>query len=135
MLHRYLNTQPTITFHKPIMPQLESAKKALRQSKKHQGRNKKYKNRIKKLYRQILDLSHDGKTKEATKLLPTYYKAIDKATKKNILHKNTAARKKSYRQKNASVFGIFAKNPVSAGLLASPPRIDLEVVISGVNSE
>lgn len=78
------------------MPQLESAKKALRQSKKRQGHNKRYKNRIKKLYRQILDLSHQGKTKEAGKLLPVYYKAIDKAAKKNILHKNTAARKKSF---------------------------------------
>lgn len=81
------------------MPNLPNAEKALRQSKKHQTRNKQYKNRIKKLYRQISDFSNEGKTKEATKLLPTYYKAIDKAAKKNILHKNTASRKKSFATK------------------------------------
>ena len=37
----------------------------------------------------------EGKKKEAETLIPTLYKAIDKATKRGIIKKNTAARKKS----------------------------------------
>ena len=36
-----------------------------------------------------------GNTKEAEKLLPTLYQAIDKATKRGILKPNTASRMKS----------------------------------------
>ncbi len=77
------------------MPQLKNAEKALRQNKKNEARNKNYKNRIKKLTRNFNDLLKDNKHEEAKKLLPTLYKAIDKAAKKNIIHKNNAARKKS----------------------------------------
>jgi len=34
--------------------------------------------------------------KEAEKLLPQAYKAIDKAAKRGVIKKNTAARKKSF---------------------------------------
>ena len=95
-----------------MMPNLPNAKKALRQSKKHQMRNRQYKNRIKKLYRQISDLSNENKTKEAIKLLPTYYKAVDKAAKKNILHKNTAARKKSFVTKLSAGKTSIAKKTI-----------------------
>ena len=37
----------------------------------------------------------EGKKDEALKLLPKVYKVIDTAAKKNIIHKNNAARKKS----------------------------------------
>ena len=43
-----------------------------------------------------------GKQKEAEKMLPVYFKAVDKAAKKNILHKNTASRRKSVYAKKAS---------------------------------
>jgi small subunit ribosomal protein S20 len=36
-----------------------------------------------------------GDTKKAEELLPTAYKAIDKAEKRGVIKKNTAARKKS----------------------------------------
>jgi small subunit ribosomal protein S20 len=36
-----------------------------------------------------------GKTKEAQALLPTVYKAIDKAAKRGVIKANTASRKKS----------------------------------------
>ena len=84
------------------MPNLANAKKAHKQSLKHQAHNKGYKNRIKNLYQQISDLSRNNKQKEALDMLPSYYKAVDKAAKKNILHKNTAARKKSFVTKIAS---------------------------------
>jgi len=36
-----------------------------------------------------------GETKEATALIPTAYKAIDKAAKTGVIKPNTASRKKS----------------------------------------
>ena len=37
----------------------------------------------------------DGDAKKAKELLPKAYKAIDKAAKRGVIKKNTAARKKS----------------------------------------
>lgn len=45
--------------------------------------------------KKVLILAKEGKKEEAEKLIPTTYKIIDTAAKKNILHKNNAARKKS----------------------------------------
>ncbi|MDX1535258.1 MAG: 30S ribosomal protein S20 [Candidatus Spechtbacterales bacterium] len=77
------------------MPNLQNAKKALRQSARREKLNRSYKNRVKKLTREFSDLVTSGKIDEAKKLLPTIYKAIDKSVKKGILHKNTASRRKS----------------------------------------
>ena len=40
-------------------------------------------------------LLKEGKKQEATTLLPTVYKVIDKSAKRGIIKNNTAARKKS----------------------------------------
>ena len=77
------------------MANLPNAKKALRQSKKHRENNRQYKSKIKKVARSIDDAIKSNNLNEAEKMLPIYFKAIDKATKKNILHKNTASRRKS----------------------------------------
>lgn len=77
------------------MPNLKSAKKALRQTKTRTAANRSYKNRIKNLGSEIVSLLSAGKTSEAGEKLPTFYKAIDKAAKRNILHANTASRRKS----------------------------------------
>lgn len=81
------------------MPNLESGKKALRQNVKRAARNKMYKNRIKKLTHEMSAFINGGKRKEATNLISTFYKAIDKAAKNNIMHKNTASRKKAVMTK------------------------------------
>lgn len=77
------------------MPITASAKKALRQSKKRRKQNLRYLERMKEQIKKINDLIAEGKKKKAEKLLPQAYKAIDKAAKKSVIHKNTAARKKS----------------------------------------
>lgn len=77
------------------MPNLPNAKKALRQNKKRETQNRIYKDKIKTLTRQINDLVKAGSLDEARKLVPNFYKAVDKATKKNILKKNTTSRRKS----------------------------------------
>ena len=84
------------------MPNSKSAEKSLRQSKKRAAHNKRYKNRIKKIARQIDDTVEAGDKKGAEKLLPTYFKAVDKAAKRNVLHKNTAARRKSLYAKKVN---------------------------------
>ena len=77
------------------MPITTSAKKALRQAERRRARNLIRKEAIVSVERKIKKLITAGKKTEAQALLPRAYKAIDKAAKRNILHKNTAARQKS----------------------------------------
>jgi len=77
------------------MPITKSARKALRQSRKKAERNLFWKNKIKKIQKDIKRLVENKKIEEVKRVLPQFYKAIDKAVKNNIIKKNTAARKKS----------------------------------------
>jgi len=51
---------------------------------------------MKTMMRKVVDLTKEGKSKEAEAILPNVYKSIDTAAKKNIIHKNNAARKKAH---------------------------------------
>jgi len=77
------------------MPITSSAKKALRASKNKALYNARRKDAISDVSKKIKKLVADKKVKEAEALLSTAYKAIDKACKTNLIHKNTASRKKS----------------------------------------
>jgi len=77
------------------MPITKSAKKALRQNKTRKQRNLFWKKEMKKLEKKIKKLVEEKKIDEAKKILPQYYKTVDKATKNNVIKKNTGARKKS----------------------------------------
>ena len=77
------------------MPVTKSAKKSLRQDNRRRERNIKTRNQMKSLIKKAQDLVSQRKEKEAKELLPKIYKALDKAAKKGIIKKNTAARKKS----------------------------------------
>ena len=81
------------------MPILKSSKKRARQNIVRQDRLRPYKTRYLTMIKNILKLVEDGKIDEAKKRLSETYTAIDMAMKKHILHKNTAARKKSLVQK------------------------------------
>jgi len=50
---------------------------------------------MRSLIKQSRTLIRDNKKEEALKILPQIYKAIDKASKRGIIKKNTASRKKS----------------------------------------
>ncbi len=70
------------------MPILSSAKKALRQSKRRSLVNRRIKTRTK--------TSIDAfKDKPSSDNLQAVFSAVDRAAKKNIFHKNKAARLKS----------------------------------------
>lgn len=81
------------------MPILKSAKKQLRQSKVHRKRNFVVRAKVKDVIKNMIILAKEGKIEEATKLLPSAYKTIDTACKKNLFHKKQAARKKSHLAK------------------------------------
>jgi small subunit ribosomal protein S20 len=50
---------------------------------------------MRKAIKEVKTLVQDGDIKAAEAALPAAYKAIDKAVKRNIIHQNNAARKKS----------------------------------------
>ena len=77
------------------MPITKSAKKALRASKKKRVFNLKRKNEMQSVTKEYKKLITAKKESEAKKLLPKLQKAIDKAAKRGVIKKNTAARKKS----------------------------------------
>ncbi len=77
------------------MPVLKHAKKKLRQDKKRTVRNAK----VKQLYKDSLKKARTQPTVEAIRHAVS---AIDKATKKHLIHKNKAARLKSSLAKLAT---------------------------------
>ena len=80
----------------------KSAKKRIKINKRNRLQNKYYKNSVRTLiklffkdleaYKKSQNLEEKEKLK---KILSSIYSLIDKGTKKNIFHKNAAARKKS----------------------------------------
>lgn len=85
------------------MPITKSAKKADRASKKKKVFNLRRKNQMQSVIKEYKKLIAAQKEDEAKKLLPKLQKAIDKATKRGIIKKNTASRKKSRLFKKLAV--------------------------------
>lgn len=77
------------------MPNKRSAMKELRKSQKRGVQNLRVKRTIKQLAKDILKAVEENKLDEAKKILPSFQKAVDKASKIGVIKKNTAARKKS----------------------------------------
>ena len=77
------------------MPITSSAKKALKSSQQKRVFNVRRKENMNKAVRDIKKLVSTKNLDEAKKLIPSAYKAIDKAAKMNTITKNAAARKKS----------------------------------------
>jgi len=73
----------------------KSAKKELRKSLKRRERNLLRKEKIKNTVKELKRLLEKNKIEEAKNQLSLVYKAIDKAAKRNVIHKNKAARLKS----------------------------------------
>ncbi len=77
------------------MPVIKSAQKQMRQTRIRTARNRAikdaYKSKIKEVKKGIGVLSE----KEMQEKISAVYKSLDKAAKKNVIHKNTATRKKS----------------------------------------
>ena len=77
------------------MPNIKSAKKALRQNIKRRKRNIERKKKMKAEIKNIKKLIETSKLKDAQKALPNTYKVLDKMAKIGIIKKNKASRIKS----------------------------------------
>ena len=76
------------------MPNIKSAKKRVLVAERNHARNVAVKSRIKTAVKRVLEaLKND--TDKVQELLSVAYKLLDKSVSKGVLHKNTAARKKS----------------------------------------
>lgn len=77
------------------MPNTKSAIKAARQNLKRRVTNVNALEAIRKTAKAVKKLAAGTDVKEANKALSAAFAALDKAAKKNIIHKNNASRKKS----------------------------------------
>ncbi|MBI2448281.1 30S ribosomal protein S20 [Candidatus Microgenomates bacterium] len=77
------------------MPNLKASIIDVRKSRRRQRQNLIWKNQVKKEIKNLAKLIKEGKKEEAKSTLSKVFKAIDKAAKNNVYHRNTAARKKS----------------------------------------
>jgi small subunit ribosomal protein S20 len=90
------------------MPLLKHAIKKVRQDKKHTARNAVYRKLLKKDFKAVIKACETGKKENLTELMKKAFSTIDKAWKKNLMKKNTAARRKSRiaRLVNAVTTGV-----------------------------
>ncbi len=77
------------------MPQRKSGIKELRVTKRRHSRNLDIKTALKKTVKAFLALIKEKNVAEAEKQLKIVYKKVDKAAKRDLIKKNTAARRKS----------------------------------------
>jgi len=77
------------------MPITKSAKKAARQSDRRRLFNLRRLRKMREALKKARKFASENKKEEAAQYLPEAYQAIDKAAKKGVIKKNTAARKKS----------------------------------------
>jgi small subunit ribosomal protein S20 len=77
------------------MPNTKGAAKAMRQSEKRREINNKVKDQVKRSVKEVKRLIKTGDKDKAAELMRKAMSALDKAAKKGVVHKNTAARKKS----------------------------------------
>lgn len=77
------------------MPQRRSGIKALRQNRARRMHNLDIKSELKKATKKFLASVKGNKKPEAQTELNILYKKLDKAAKRNLLHKNTVSRRKS----------------------------------------
>jgi small subunit ribosomal protein S20 len=87
------------------MPNTKSANKAMRQSRRRNAINTRTKFKVKSAVKNTRTLITEGNAKDAADSLKKAMSALDKAVKKNVLHKNTASRRKSRLQKALSKLG------------------------------
>lgn len=77
------------------MPNIQSAKKRMKQAVVRQARNRNAKSELKTLTRKVIAAAGEGKIDDAVAGYRTAAKRLDQVASKGIIHKNAAARKKS----------------------------------------
>ena len=77
------------------MANIKSAKKRVLIAERNRVRNVAFKSSIKTAVKKALALATEGDKDALASAISAVYKLCDKAVSKGVLHKNTAARKKS----------------------------------------
>ncbi|MFH1767598.1 MAG: 30S ribosomal protein S20 [Candidatus Omnitrophota bacterium] len=77
------------------MPQRKTAKKDLKKNVKRKRINLLFKTKLKKTLKKLRKSLEEKDTASLDANLKTSYSVLDKAVSKNILHRNTASRRKS----------------------------------------
>lgn len=77
------------------MANIKSSKKRILTAERNAARNVAFKSSIKTAMKKALELGKEGESKDLQAAVAKVYQLCDKAVGKGILHKNTAARKKS----------------------------------------
>ena len=85
----------------------KSAEKRARQNEKRRVRNKAVRTRIKRVIKDVRLESSEASKDEALAKLNSAKSVIDKAVKKGVIHKKTAARKISRLSKLVNTLVIF----------------------------
>ncbi len=87
------------------MPIIASAKKRMRQNTKVRVRNHAQLSKMRSLYKNLVKWSEAGEGEKVGKYFDEAQKSIDTCAKKNLIHKNNAARKKSRIARLFNAFG------------------------------
>ena len=90
------------------MANIKSAKKRVLIAEANRQRNVAWKSSIKTATKKVLEIASSDKKDDVNAALSKVYQLCDKAVVKGILHKNTAARKKS--RLTLAVKKLSAKN-------------------------
>jgi small subunit ribosomal protein S20 len=77
------------------LPNIKSAEKRVRQNVKRELRNRRTKSMLKTSIRRFEESLQSGNMDEAKVTLSAAVRQIDRAATRGVVHKNTAARKKS----------------------------------------
>ncbi len=87
------------------MPNTSSANKAMRQSRRRNAINTRTKFKFKSAVKATRTSIASGDKTKSTEDLKKAMSALDKAVKKNVIHKNTASRRKSRLAKAIAKLG------------------------------
>jgi len=73
----------------------KSVQKRIRQNIKRHSANKALRNQIRTCVRNLYEAKENNNKKEAEETIKKYFSLLDRAIKKNIIHKNNGSRRKS----------------------------------------
>lgn len=107
------------------MPIIKSAKKRVRVAAKARSRNLHTKRQVREASKAFTAALEGGKPAEVNKAHQAFMSAIDTAAKKNVIHKNKAARFKSrlvrrFKEAGIKPAKVAAKKPV--GIKVAPKK-------------
>lgn len=85
------------------MANIKSAKKRIKQNERNRLRNVSVRSRMKTFMKKALEAIAAKDTEKLGVTLPQALSEIDRAASKGVIHKNSAARKKSMLQRRAAL--------------------------------